>query len=257
MALSHSELAEILALAIRIGQLMLRSGAASFRTEQTMTRVGLAMGVDRIETYITPTGIIASAYSGSEHRTQIARMHSLGVNMARITALETLTRNLPAEITPAKLTALLDNIETTPPEYPQWVVILAVGLACAAFCLILGGGAIEALAAFTGAATAQTIRFRLNAIRLNPLATTVLCAATATAISLALVRMFITPFPRLGVIASVLLLVPGVPLVTSILDITRFDLVSGMARGLYAGLLIISIGIGMLVVLALVGFTIL
>ncbi len=236
---------------------MLRSGAASFRTEQTMMRVGLAMGIDRMDTYITPTGIIATVYSGSEHRTQIAKINSLGVDMSRISELEIMTRNLPERPTPEQIAAQLDAIEAIRAQYPRWMVILAVGVACAAFCLILNGGPMEALAAFCGASLAQTIRFRLNDAKINPLAVTVICAAIATVVSLALVRLLSAPSPRLGVIASVLLLVPGVPLVTSILDLARFDLVSGLARGVYAALILLCIGIGMLMVLAIVGFTIL
>lgn len=54
-------------------------------------------------------------------------------------------------------------------------------------------------------------------------------------------------------IASVLLLVPGVPLVTSVLDLTNYDLVSGVTRGTLALLLALSIGIGVLLTLAITG----
>ena len=254
---TRRELAEILRIAIRVGVLMLRSGAASFRTDQAVSRVALALGVDRIECYVTPNVINASVYRGPEHRTQIAKIEALGVNMDRICALELMIRHLPHGAIPADVSAQLDAIEQTKPVYSPVVVILAVGLACGAFAFILGGGILEAAAAAIGACAAQWIRMRLTAARINPLVMTVICAALAATISLALAHLFVAPQPRLGVIASVLLLVPGVPLVTSILDLTQFQLVSGMARGLYAGLLIISIGLGMLIALTLTGFTIL
>src|SRR5689334_14491462 len=87
-------LAEILRIAIRVGVLMLRSGAASFRTDQAVSRVALALGVERVECYVTPNIINATVYRGPEHRTQIAKIESLSVNMDRICALEVLTRGL-------------------------------------------------------------------------------------------------------------------------------------------------------------------
>ena len=115
-ALSHHELAEILRVAVRVGVLMLQSGAASFRSDQVMDRIALALGVDRMDAYVTPTVIVATVYSGSEHRTQISKPAGLGVNMSRITALDHLSRNIPGEPTPALITQLVDEIERRPPE---------------------------------------------------------------------------------------------------------------------------------------------
>ncbi len=247
----------MLRVAVRVGVLMLQSGAASFRTDQVIDRIALALGAERMDAYVTPTVIVATVYSGSEHRTQISKPASLGVNMSRIYALDHLSRNIPADPTPPLITQMVDEIEHRPPEYPPALVVVAVGLACGAFAVILGAGPREFIAAAVGSACAQVLRLRMLASRYNPIPITVVCAAIATGISLLLVRALAAPNPRLGVIASVLLLVPGVPLVTSLLDMTRFDLVSGLSRGLHAVLLLISIGLGMLLVLALTGFSVL
>lgn len=254
---TRHELAAILRVAIRLGVLMLRSGAASFRTDQAVSRVALALGAERVECYVTPNIINATVYRGPEHRTQIAKIEALGVNMDRICALELLARSLKHDVTPPEVSAQIDAIEQRKPNYSPLTVIVAVGLACGAFAFILGGGILEATAATLAACVAQWVRVRLVTARINPLAVTVACAVVAATLSLALVRLLSAPSPRSGVIASVLLLVPGVPLVTAILDLTRFDLVSGVARGVYAGLIIVSIGIGMLIALTLTGFSIL
>jgi uncharacterized membrane protein YjjP (DUF1212 family) len=49
-----------------------------------------------------------------------------------------------------------------------------------------------------------------------------------------------------------LYLIPGVPLVTSLLDIIHFDLVAGLARAAYASLVIVCMGVGMLAFLSTV-----
>ncbi len=264
-ALSMQELAEVLTLTIRTGVLMLRSGSASFRTEEVMVRMAEAMGADRLDAYVTPTGIIASAYSGHEHRTQIRRIQSLAIDMNRVVELEKLSRTLPNDPDPAWIAEQLDVIEKMGSQYKRWETILAVGVACGAFALILGGGFFEFVSAAFGAMGAQTIRIQLVRSRYSPIPITVVGAIVATAISYPLAELSIrlgpavgVPItPRLGVIASVLLLVPGVPLVTAVLDLTRLDLVSGTARLMYAAILFTSIGIGMLAVLVWTGFSIL
>ncbi|MFN7210790.1 MAG: threonine/serine exporter family protein, partial [Aggregatilineales bacterium] len=71
---TQTELAAALSAVLRIGVLVLRSGAASFRTQEVMARCAAALGIEQLEAYVTPTGIIASASSGGEHRTQIRQV---------------------------------------------------------------------------------------------------------------------------------------------------------------------------------------
>jgi uncharacterized membrane protein YjjP (DUF1212 family) len=262
---SHSELGGVLRVTMRFGVLMLRSGAASFRTDEAMRRLAEMLGVVRLDVYVTPTGVIATAYSGREHRTQIMKVPMLGVDMNRVIELEKLTRQVLPYATPEQIEKRLDAIEAMGPVYKRWQIILAVGLACGGFALILGGGPLEFLAAVHGASAAQAMRIRLNRLRINPIPVTVICATLATAVSYALAQLSVrvgpalglSPTPRLGVIASVLLLVPGVPLVSSVIDMTHLDLVSSTARGIYALVLFVSIGIGMLIILAWTGLSIL
>ncbi|MBD2101808.1 threonine/serine exporter family protein [Leptolyngbya sp. FACHB-261] len=262
---SSLELAKTLRAVLRLGVLMLRGGSSSFRVEQAMSRSAQAMGVERLDAYVTPTGIIASAYQAQAHQTQIARVRGLGVDMNRISILEFLALHMPPAFEPELLETMLDNVEQLPPVYPPVVLIPAVAIACGVFAIIQGGSWLEFAAAASGAGAAQSVRLRLQAAKFNPIPITVVCAAIATAISYPLVLalgLLATKLglgavvPRLAVISSVLLLVPGMPLVTAMLDLTRLDLVSGVTRFVYALLLLISIGIGILLVLGWTGFTI-
>lgn len=262
--LSQGELAAALRVIMRFGVLMLRAGAASFRTQEVMDRCAKALQIDQLESYVTPTGIIASAYSGDEHRTQIMAVKQFGVDLNRLTRLELLSRSLAPGVSPMAVHGELDEIEKQGRIYPNWVTIGMVGLACAAFSNIVGGGVLEAVAAFFAAALAQTLRMKLIHMKVSPVPLTVICAALATAISYAICSLLLpvapayglTLTPRFGIVASVLLLVPGVPLVTATIDITRLDLVSGLARLAYAFLLLVSIAIGMLLVLVWTGLRI-
>jgi uncharacterized membrane protein YjjP (DUF1212 family) len=260
--LTLPELIEIMQVVMRVGVLMLQSGTVSFRVEQAMGRVAQSLGVERLDAYVTLTGITASIHAGEHHFTQIARVKTLSVDMDRLSAVEYLSLHLPADATPAGLCAILDKIEQMPPPYPRSLVVLAVATACGAFAILSGGNWIDGLAAFVSSSCGLLLRFRLQKNRLNPIALTVACAAFATSLCNAMVQGLAgfglkSPLPQAGFLAAVLFQVPGMLLVTATLDLVRLDLISGMARVTYALLQLFSVAIGILIVMAFTDVSIL
>jgi len=255
--LSREELSEVVDVVLHVGQTMLQAGAASFRTEETMAEIGLGLGADRLDLYVTPTGIVATAVSGNEQRTRVGRVETLGVNMAQVVAFNKLSRHvsLIGATLPA-LRAEIAAIREKPRELPNVVTILAVGIACAAFAQILGGGERESVSALAGAGVAQWVRMVFNRARVNVFAMTVICAWIGSLLGWGVCSSVQCERPDLAVIASVLLLVPGVPLVTSVIDLTNYDLISGVTRGTLAALIALSIGVGVLLTLWITGLRI-
>lgn len=247
---------------MRVGVLMLQSGTISFRVEQAMGRVAQELGIDRLDAYVTLTGITASIHAGDYHYTQIARVKTLSVDMDRLSAVEYLSLHLPPESTPISICATLDKIEQTPPPYPRSMVVLAVAAACGAFAMLSGGNWIDCLAALVSSGLGLLLRFRLQKNRLNSIAVTMVCAAVATSVCYAIVQGLAwfalkSPLPQTGFLAAVLFQVPGMLLVTATLDLVRLDLISGMARVAYALIQLFSVAIGILIVMAFTGMTIL
>ena len=135
--------------------------------------------------------------------------------------------------------------------------MLGVGLACGSFAIILGGNYQEFVASALAAMITQLIRFRWTRLKMNPYLAITLCSIIATGSSFSLATFVLyASNARLAMIASVLLLVPGVPLINSLIDLIQLDLISGVTRGIYATFLLISIGIGLLVVLSVTGIVI-
>ncbi len=255
--LSREELAEVLDIMLTAGQSMMQSGAASFRTEKTMAQIGLGMGADRLELYVTPTGIVATAFSGSEQRTRVGRVGLLGVNMAQIVAFYKLARYMA--LVGGSMPATRHRvavIKSTPRELPTWFMILAVGLACGAFSQMLGGGWSEFIASMGGAMVAQFVRLRLIRAGVTPFAITVFCAVIASLLAYVISKGIDGSRTDLAMIGSVLLLVPGVPLVNSVIDLANNDLVSAVSRGTLALMLVLSIGIGIMLTLWITGLNI-
>lgn len=259
--LSPQELAEIMQVVMRVGVLMLQSGTLSFRVEQAMNRVALGLGVERLDAYVTLTGITASIHCGEHHYTQIARVKGLGVDMSRLSAVEYLSLHLPPAATPLEICLILDKIEQTPPPYPQWVVILSVAVACGAFAILSGGNWVAWTAASISAGLGLRLRIALQQIQLNPIAVTVICAAVTTSICFLITQGFAavqlrSPAPQASFLAAVLFQVPGMLLVTASLDLVRLDLISGLARVTYALIQLFGVAMGILIVISLTGLSI-
>jgi uncharacterized membrane protein YjjP (DUF1212 family) len=258
VALTHEELNEVVDVLLCIGQALLESGAASFRTEETMAAVGLGLGVDRLEMWVTPTGMVVTVFSAEEQHTRVGRVGSSGVNMAQIWAIDQLSRRVALQGgTVDSVRAELEAIKATPRELPDWVMIAAVGLACGAFCKNLGGGWPEFVAATVGAGGAQWLKLVLHRLGMNFLMLTVVCALAASLVAWLVLQVIPGGNMVLGLIASVLLLVPGVLSVTTVIDLTNYDLVSGVVRGVLALIITLSIGFGVMLTLWVTGMRIL
>ncbi|WAL58792.1 threonine/serine exporter family protein [Thermocoleostomius sinensis] len=260
--LGATDLADVMQAIMRIGILMLRSGTVSFRVEQAMHRSAKALGADRLDAFVTLTGIMASVHCNNQHYTQIARVKNVGADMNRLSAVERLSQTIPPHTTADTVCQILDQIEAAPLLYPNPLRIVLVAVACGCFAVLNQGDAIEWLAAAGGAGVGQTVRSYLQQSHLNLIAVTIPCAAIATVVchlimqGVALIGW--TPEnTQAGFLATVLFLVPGMPLVTAALDLVRFDLSSGMARIAHALIVMFSVAIGILLVVPLIGLSIL
>ncbi len=256
--LTQEELSDLMDVLMDVGVSMLQSGAASFRTEETVTSMGLGLGADSMDVYITPTGIIATATSGEERHTRVRSLKLVGVDMAQILAFDRLSRRIRERGgTLDTVRRQVGTIRAAPRDLPAWVTVPAVAVACGAFSKNLGGDWPEFLAATVGAGIAQWLRLVLHRLGVNFLILTVLCAHAASLVAWGVAQLVPGDAPTLGMAASVLLLVPGVPLVTTVIDLTQYDLVSGVTRGTMALIITLSIGLGVMLTLWITGMNIL
>ncbi len=256
----------------RIGLLLARSGAAAFRVRAVVERAARALGFEHTECVVTPTSMLVSVWEQGKPWTRLVRLRELGVNMSRMRELDRLSRELkrhPTGITAAGLAQRLDGIERTPHGYPRWLTVPALGLSCAAFCGAIGGNGWQMAAAFVGAALGHVLRLFLHARHFQLVTLVVGCsfASSVTAYGAALGFELGTTYgatlgvslhhgigdPGRAMLASVLYLVPGVPLVTSLLDIIHGDYEAGLARGALATLVVACLGVGVLAAFAVVG----
>jgi uncharacterized membrane protein YjjP (DUF1212 family) len=237
-------------LLIRAGALLLENGSVTYRVDETLTALGRALGLDSIEIFATPTGIVLGASGPDGSRAKVSRIRALGVNMNRMAEVSKLARDATeGTLAGEQVSARLAEIEAQGSVYPTWVVVIGVAVACGAFALLLGAGWQELAATVVAAGLVMTSRMLMRPLRLVPLMLTVIAAFIATAASTFGCMALGCTQPHTAQVATVLQLVPGVPMVTWIIDLATGDILSGVTRAAYGALIAMGVALGVLLFL--------
>lgn len=233
---------------IRIGQLMLASGTATYRVKQAMTAVAKAVGVDRPKHHVSFTELAATSHRGRIFRTEVAESKGFHVNADRIMRLDRFRRTLPARITPEELHRDLDAIVGHGSLYPGWAYAMFSGMACAAFALLNNALPWEVVVVFLAAFVGQVVRRMLVNRHFNMFGAVMVSAAVASlAYLFGILAINVTgeglTTHAAGSISSVLFLLPGFALLTGALDMANLDLRAGIERIAYGTMITMAAGV--------------
>ncbi|WP_277873010.1 threonine/serine ThrE exporter family protein [Raineyella fluvialis] len=235
---------------LRAGILMLVAGTSGLRVREVMQAVARSVGIGRIRAQVTYTDIVLTVQRRSIFRTQVAEINAPGVNAHRIAMMQRLVRDLPRRARVSEVNAMLDEIERTPRLYSPWGLVLLVALACASVTVLSNGGWREVLAVLPASAFAYWLHRTLSGLQLNHLAVVLMSAATATGLYVGLTQLLnlalggTSPRMAAGLVCAAIFLIPGFPLVTAGLDLTRIDLLTGIPRLMYAFMVLLAMAIG-------------
>lgn len=250
--LQHDQLRGIINLALWTGQLLLQNGAETRRVEETVHRVGTALGCDWMDVEVSVTAIVVSASSGEEFRTRVRRVVRPGMNSAILEQVNDLSyRAVAGKVSIDEYRRELERISAMTHSYNRWVVVLMIGLACASYCWLFGGDEVSMAVTFVASAVAMTVRQELTARHFNPYITIIATAFVATCIASTTVLFSLTDDPQPALSAAVLLLVPGTQLINSAVDMMRGFTTIGLVRGFHGLLVSLSISLGIILALRL------
>ena len=236
--------------AVLAGEILLKSGAETYRVEDTMKHILSTGNTETAEALVMLTGIVATMEdSGVQPVTVMRRVDDRGTNIYRIIEVNDISRKYcSGKMSLEETYAALKNLKRR--QYSTSVYNIATVLVPMGFAPLWGGGLREvAASAFVGGALAllMTVGKRMGAggFFLNAV-----CAAGTTAASILLFCLF----PALNVdtliISGLMPLVPGMAVTNAVRDTLRHDFISGGARVLEAFMtaaaLALGAGVGML-----------
>ena len=231
----------------RVGLMMLSVGTGAWRVRASMNKISRALGV----TCNADIGLLSIEYTcieNGETYTNALSLNNTGVNTDKLNELESFTDGFSEradKYSMEQFHMILDKFADMKGNYKAWDLGLASGLACCAFTFLLGGGLFEMLGAFVGAGIGNFVRRKLLERHLTLLGNVSLsvaaaCTAYVLFIKLAELLFGISDVHQAGYICSMLFIIPGFPLITGGIDLSKLDLRSGLERITYALIIIVT-----------------
>lgn len=238
---------QVLKLAVSIGESLLQSGGEIYRVEETIGRVLTAYGIEDYHVFVVSNGIFATIHEDRQDRGSMVRHVPLGsLHLGRVTRLNQLSREICsythtvdeafAELAKCKSMPVISGL----PLY------LASGVGCASFCYIFGGRLYESLIAFLLGILLQLFVSTAQRAKVSKFIIYILGSGAVTLLSLILLNFFPNVMQDKVVIGSIIILLPGVSLTTSIRELFSGDYLSGSIHLIDALLnaLCIAAGVG-------------
>ena len=240
-------------LCIQCGLFLLQHGAESALVEELSTRLGLALGMDSVESAISSNAIVLTTIKDGQCLTSTRKNQDRGINMHVVTEVQHIVILAEHKLLDLKEIEKRFN-QIKPLRYPRWLVVLMVGLSCACFCKLNKGGWDGALVTFFASSIAMYVRQLLTHRQLHPQINFCITAFVATTVSGLLLRLpQFANTPTIAMAASVLLLVPGFPLINAVADMIKGHINTGLARWAIASLLTLATCIGVVMAMTLWG----
>ena len=240
-------------LCIQCGLFLLQHGAESALVEELSTRLGRALGMDSVESSISSNAIVLTTIKDGLCLTSTRKNSDRGINMHVVTEVQHIVIMAEHKLLDYRdVEKRFSHIK--PLRYPRWLLVLMVGLSCACFCKLNNGGWDGAFITFCDSAVAMYVRQVLTHRSLHPQINFCITAFVATTVSGLLLRLpLFHDTPSVAMAASVLLLVPGFPLINAVADMFKGHINTGLARWAIASLLTLATCIGVVMALTLWG----
>ncbi|GAB7219136.1 threonine/serine exporter family protein [Vibrio comitans] len=229
------------------GQMLHAHGAESALIGGIMERMGLACGMDEVEVSLSASSLVVTTVTHEHCMTTARRCPDRGINMRAVTEVQRICIMLEKGILDHELAQQKLN-KITPERYNRWLVVFMIGLSCASFSHLAGGDSAVFAMTFVASAIGMIVRQEIGHRHFNPLLNFATTAFVTTFISAQAVVFEIGNNPNVVMASSVLMLVPGFPLINSVADVLKGYINMGIARFVMGSLLTLATCLGIVAV---------
>ena len=245
----------VLMLAVRAGEIMLKSGAEVYRTEDTIARICHACDIPYVESFITTTGIFASLGIGDQQgevKTAIKRIKRLSTDLEKISLVNSFVRrfvNTPSH-TEQSIKAAFEELERIDATggFKLPIRLAAMVVIAVFYTMINGGSPIDGLSTIAVGVTTYLFSRWVERLRINYFIVVFASCFLAAALSLLVFNLGFCSSLGAMIIGSITVFLPGVAITNAARDLLSGDMLSGVSRGAESMLVAIAIagGVGML-----------
>jgi uncharacterized membrane protein YjjP (DUF1212 family) len=247
MAKSDEQIKEIGFMLLDIGALLMSAGASTARVRNTVNRISETFGY-QADMFITHRALMLTVHNegNSNYFSSVKRISPHGINFKLVSGISRMSWRIVEEKWDIKqIRNDLDRLMTLP-HYPRWLVLFMIGISGVSFCRLFGGGIYEMLVTFVSTIIGLIVRQESLKKNFNPYLCVYFAALTASLLSGISIKLAIGSAPELAFTASVLFLIPGVPLINMFSDMMDGNLMNGLIRGLNGLIIAFAIALGLL-----------
>ena len=245
-------IAQLSHVAMEMGVILLSNGAETYRVEESMHRICLALGAKEAEIFVVPTTIIISVTLEEEAPlTRTRRIHSRKIDLTKVSEINHLSRQICFE--PTNYKDLLSEIRLIDsiPSYPHYLQVLAFAFISQMFTLFFGGSFMDSCVGFLIGIGIKLQMDTMRRFQANVFFTHIVGGLIASTVAVIAAGLEPTTNMDTIIIGSIMTLVPGLAITNSIRDIIAGDYLSGLAKGVEALLIGAAIAAGVAVPLSL------
>lgn len=247
------ELIEVAELLVDVGAALMGAGSHTSRVVRNITRMAESFGYEVFITIFQKNITMMVRKKGdSDSITLVRPTKAIALNFRIVSDLSQMSwQTHDNDWTVDVARREYDQIMSTP-RLSRWVVLILVAFANASFCKLFNGDLVSCLLVFAGTLTAFFVRQEMMNRHANHLFVFFLAAFISSFIASTGFHIESCTTPDIAQATSVLFLIPGVPLINSMIDIMEGHVLTGIARLVNATLLIVCLSIGFFVTLQLI-----
>jgi uncharacterized membrane protein YjjP (DUF1212 family) len=225
------EVTAIMNLALRIGELLLSSGAGASDVSAAMRNVAWACGLRRYTADVMFTELTMSEQPSSDEPAliQIRHVRYREVDYGDLTDVDHLIRDLvDGRIDRAEATSRLNRIISSGHSRPRWAVTVALGVMGGGVGMVLGGDALVVVVAAAAAMLVDLMQRQMSRRRLPAFYQQVAGGLLATLIAVGVDATAASVSPSLVISTSIIMLLAGVNFLGAVQDaLTGFPVTAG------------------------------
>jgi uncharacterized membrane protein YjjP (DUF1212 family) len=244
--MDRASLDEIAGLALAAGRMLLEWGGNAREVHEAIAHVATGLGCDSAQAFCQHAAIIVVITREGESLTRMCKVGEHGVNLRGTQRLQEIIHGIArGELSYAEARARVESVPSTTARYPVWFVCLATGLACSAFGRLFKSDWVAFFPTLVGASLGQYLRHTLLRHRRNIFLTAGVVSFLSALIAGFGARVLGCNDLPLAMVASVLLLIPGIPVLNAQIDIIEGKPNLAAARGLRITFLLLFMALGL------------
>ncbi|SFU27921.1 Uncharacterized membrane protein YjjP, DUF1212 family [Pustulibacterium marinum] len=247
--MKRQEPAAVSSILLETGTLLMSSGANTNRVRITMKRIAESYGY-QADFLITHRAIMLTLKQDeNQFYNEIKQAAHFAPNFRIVSGLSRLSWQIKEE--QLSTNAVINEISRLKSlqHFPRWQVLCMVALACSSFCRLAGGNFLEMMIVFMASFTGLFVKQELGKRKVNVYMGVFLASFITTMISGGVELLHPYEHDNMAFITSILYLIPGIPLINSMMDILDGYSLNGIVRAVTGFAISFAIAAGLLIAL--------